>query len=94
MNIESKTPVKIADKDSSSAEIAFTLIPQSPNDDGFVDRFLTENVAVEAVHWDKRDGVNEEGKGRLAARFRVVVEKKASPKTTKKKAPAKLADAE
>lgn len=88
MNTLADTPVGLKQTDRSSAEISFTLVPQNPNDEGFLERFLTENVEVERVSWDKSDGVNEDGKGRLAARFKVVVAKR-EPAAPAKKSTAK-----
>ena len=76
MNIVSNKALKIGETDRKQAEISFSIFSQSPNDAGFIDRFLNENIVIEPVFKTKDGKINTDGDGSKGARFRVVVQKR------------------
>jgi hypothetical protein len=89
MNTKSPTAVKLKDIDKSNADVSFHLFPQNVNEDGFLQRFVNENVVITPAWLDRSGNVVADGGGDciLGAKFQVIVPKKEPVKPVEKPAP-------
>lgn len=93
MNTQStEEPLTFKSPDLKSAAANFCMFAQAPNDSALLNRFLKEKFTIEPVWMDKDGTINTEGKGRMGARFTIVINERDDSEEPKKKSAKKVTE--